>query len=806
MSKGLEAWQVLELGGGVAAGYAGKLLANLGARVVKLEAPEGDPTRRRGPFPRNQPHPERSGTFIALNTNKRSVVADLHTESGRQTLHSLAGRTHLLLHDLPPGEMAAQGLEFEGLRRNNPALVMLSLTPFGLSGPHKDYSASDLTLIHGGGWGWLCPGKSQRADQPPIKPFGQHVLVQAGIHGVVAALAALRAARLSGVGEHIDLSMQQVVGCLLGRHFGVHAYTGKPDSRLSPSLYEPMSFYPCRDGAVFIIAPEEAQYERLLELMGHPSWGAEPRFKGKENRGANQEPLKALISQWTAGKTVDEVFHGCQQQRVGAAPVYSHAQLEGHPHLKLRGFFRQLRQPALGTTTLPGAPYLLQQDWWKAPTPAPELGEANRDKENVFNALKAILPAPENSGAEEVPALPLAGVRVLDFSWIWAGPHCTLLLAMLGAEVIKVESARRLDLSRRANLYASGLEPGVNRSGYFNTVNQGKRSLTVNLAHPDGVQLLLELAGQCDVVVSNFGTGVMERLGLGTAALQKARRDLIICAISAFGQTGPCREYVGYGPLISPLGGVTAHTGYSDGAPQDVGTAYGDPNGGAHAAVAILAALLARDSFGGGQVIDLSMWEAMINTGFEGWMRHAVGLPPLPRGGNHDPADAPHNCFPCAGEDHWLAISVHSDAQWQSLCRALGQPGWAGEPRFSTASARKRHEADLDALIAETTRGRDHWELTGTLQNAGVCAYPSLNGADLLENPQLAARQFFNTPHHQEVGLRPHPGTPWNFLKKPLPPMKAAPLLGADTDSILRTLLDLSEQEIQHLRSLDAIE
>ena len=299
---------------------------------------------------------------------------------------------------------------------------------------------------------------------------------------------------------------------------------------------------------------------------------------------------------------------------------------------------------------------------------APLLGEASNEPSSLFANRQAATTAPsDNAGTRgQEPPLPLAGVRILDLSWVWAGPHCTMMLAFLGAEVIKVESSTRLDITRRTQPFPPEMASGVNRSGYFACLNQAKKP-GINLSQPQGRELVKQLARRCDVMISNFGTGVLEKLGLGAEAMHSVNPDLIIAMISAFGQTGPLRHYMGYGPLISPLAGLSAVTGYEDGVPQDIGMPYGDPNGGVYTAFAIAAALCARQRHGGGgQMIDLSMWEAMLCTSFEAWMNHALGNPPYSPMGNHDPVWAPHNVYRCQGDDDWVAIAATHEQEWQS--------------------------------------------------------------------------------------------------------------------------------------------
>jgi benzylsuccinate CoA-transferase BbsF subunit len=396
---------------------------------------------------------------------------------------------------------------------------------------------------------------------------------------------------------------------------------------------------------------------------------------------------------------------------------------------------------------------------------------------------------------------PLAGVRVLDFTWAWAGPFCTLQLAHLGAEVIRVETTTRaLCVSRSIPPFADNI-PGPNRAGYFNQYNQGKRSILLNLRRREALEIAYELVKHCDVVAENFAAGVSEKLGLGYEKLRQYRADLIMISMSGFGQSGPYRKFLGYGPPAAAMSGLFSATGYPGGEPSEIGISYPDPNAGIFGAYAILAALVHRDFTGEGQYIDQSQWEATLPVVAEGLLEYAVnGREPV-RDGNHDRLMAPHNCYKAAGDaDKWVSIAVGSDAEWRALAGAMGRPELATDPRFASAEARKRNEAALDEIITAWTRERDRWETAETLQRAGVAAFPSLSNKDLATDPHLAERGYLVSLEHPEVGRRIHAGIPWTMSETPCRVERPAPLLGADTDHVLKSLLGFSAERIAQLR------
>jgi crotonobetainyl-CoA:carnitine CoA-transferase CaiB-like acyl-CoA transferase len=794
---GLEGMRVLELGHMVSAAYASKVLADLGAEVVKVEEPEGDTARRRGPFPGGVSDPEKSGLFLYLNANKRGVVLDLLDES--EKLERLVGWADVLIHNYSPRRMRELGIDYSRFREINPLIVMCSITPFGLTGPYRDYMAYELTIAHGGGWAWLSPNSSDRPDLPPLKAAGHQADFQAGLVAALTSLAAYFRALRSGQGEHIDISSQEAVASLLEQNFVHYTYAGQVASRLGRRLLYPWGFFPCRDGDIFMVVAEADQWQRLIELMGNPEWAEWEIFADGYKRSENSDLLRIYLEEWTRKWTVSELFRAAQARRICMVPVSSMASLANERQLKERNFFVEVAHPRAGRLVQPGAPYRLSDGSRGIRRPAPLKGQ---DDAEVAQMLASEDNRQRNRARSSATpgARPLEGVRVADFSWAWAGPFCGMLLAHLGAEVIKIESHTRLDLGRRLPIYPTGMEPGPNRCGYFNQWNQGKKSLLLNLRKPEAIVIVKQLIRQCDVVLDNFATGVMERLGLAYEDLKKIKPDIIAASISGFGHSGPYQNYMGYGPAIVAMSGLSSLTGYLGGPPQEVGISYGDPNGGIHAAVAICAALATRERSGRGQHIDVSLLEAMIALLPEGWMEYAMNGVEPPRIGNRDPIMAPHDCFPCAGDDEWVTIACGSEHEWRSLCRAIGIPELADDPRFSDASRRKANEDDLTTLLSSWTRTRTKWEVTKTLQHAGVAAFPSMNSRDLAEDIHLNQRGFFARLPHPEVGVRTHAGVQWRLTNGPNGVRCPAPLLGQHTDWVMSELLGYDRDEIERLR------
>ena len=393
---------------------------------------------------------------------------------------------------------------------------------------------------------------------------------------------------------------------------------------------------------------------------------------------------------------------------------------------------------------------------------------------------------------------PLAGVRVADFSWVWAGPFCTMHLAHLGAEVVRMESMRRVDVLRFLPPFADG-QAGPNRSGYFNQYNQGKRSVSLDLTTDEGKEIAKRVVAVSDVAVENFAGGVIDRLGLGYDVLSEVKPDIVMISMSGYGLNGPDSSFVSYGPAQVPLAGMSSLTGYAGWQPMHVGMSYGDPNAGRHAAFAVLAALFYRKRTGKGQYIDMSQWESSMAVIGEGIMDYTMNRSQPPRDGNRDPFMAPHGIFQCQGEDAWLSIACASDDEWRALCGVMAKPELAGDPRFRTLAGRKANEDELEALIAEWTLTQEPFAATEALQAAGVAAFPPMANFMLDSDPHLQERGFWVEKEHPEVGVRRHAGIPWRMSATPCDVWRPAPTLGQDNDYVYGELLGMSAGEIAAL-------
>jgi crotonobetainyl-CoA:carnitine CoA-transferase CaiB-like acyl-CoA transferase len=805
----LDGVRVVECGDGVAAAFATKLMALLGAEVIKVESPAGDSTRWRGPFFDDHVDPEASGLFLYLNADKSGVTLDLQAASDRSKLDQLLATADILVHNIPPYKRASLQMESAAIHAAYPNLIVTGISAYGDCGPREGWRAYELNTIHASGVAALAPLCSKRADLPPLKLYGHQAEFQAANHAAFATLAAWFHRLRRGNGQAIEVSAQECLAAMLELSLLFYTYAGLRTSRLGGRLLGPWKIFDCRNGKLLLACVEEHQWQALVRLMGEPEWAREEIFKDRLMRGRNSDALSLLMQDWFSQWDVTELFHACQQRRIPAAPVNRMAEIFVDRHLRERNFFALLPlRDEIRRIEVASMPFKPSDMGWRLKQPAPRLGEHNEQilqRELASKSAAGFSLSSSDSGAKaygqsESGKGPLAGIRVLDFSWVWQGPFCTLQLAHLGAEVIRVESAKKPEINRLIPPFADG-KAGVNRAGSFNQWNQGKRSILLDLGNPAAVGIARSLVQHCDLVVENFAPGVIGRMGLGYDQLRELKPDIIMLSLSGYGQTGPYSRYVSYGGLLGAQSGLFSVSGYNSSEPGETGITYGDPNSGALAVFAAVAALIHRAHTGRGQYIDVSLWEALEMVMPEAWLEYAMhGREPAVTA-NRDLWTAPHNCYKSRGDaEEWLSIAIGNEAEWAAFCAAIGQPELAYEPHFATAALRKQNENELDSIITCWTVARDRWEAAELLQRAGIAAIPTLTNKDVALDRHLRERGFLVELDHPEVGKRTHAGVPWTMSATPCKVRRPAPILGVDTDEVLRSLLGFSRSEIESLR------
>jgi len=410
---------------------------------------------------------------------------------------------------------------------------------------------------------------------------------------------------------------------------------------------------------------------------------------------------------------------------------------------------------------------------------------------------------------------PLDGIRIADFTWVWAGPYCTMQLAHLGAEVIRIETKTRPCVTRMLPPWPDAKPGGLNRSGYFNQYSQGKRSVSLNFKHPEAHEAARRLIAKSDVLVNNFAHGVIDKMGFGYEAVRKIKPDIIMASLTGYGDTGPYRDYIAYGPAQVPLSGLSALTGYRGSPPMHAGFSYADPNAGVHGAFAIITALFHRSKTGEGQYIDMSQWECAMGMLAEGILEYTMNGVEPERIGNEDPQMAPHGIYRCLDRpekvmdisvDQFVAIAVADDAEFVRFATAIGKASLAADAKFATLHARKANESELNRIVEEWTSSRAAAEIAQLLQNAGVAAAVVADNKFLSEeDPHLKQRGYFVYNEHPEVGTLQHCGIPWKLSRTETSVRSAAPCIGQHTDEVM-AMLGYNSDDIARLRAQGALD
>jgi len=806
----LRSVKVVELGQGVSAPFCAKLFADYGADVVKVELPEGDVTRRWGPFPGDRPHPERSGLFFFLNTNKRGITLDLRTPDGRAQMLRLLAGADVLIENYPPWQMREWGLDYATLVQHYPNLVMISITPFGQTGPYAEWNGYDLNAFHLSAAGNRYCG---RPNEPPL----EHGTFSAEFFGAYAAatwgLAALTGRRHLG-GQHMDVSCAEVIAATFvgAQAIGSYAQDGRFDTRTGVGLSygAPATILPCKDGYVWMVALEPGQWNGLRVAMGDPEWAELEMFQDMIVRAQNSDMIYPLMEQWTIEHTKQEIMDLCQANGCPTTAVFTVADLATHPHLKERGYFVDIPHPVLGKVRTMGAPIRLPASPGGPRQAPPLLGQHTGEVLAALDAAVPVAPSLRREGDSVVSAGgacrrpdggavagPLAGIRVANFGWGWLGPVTGQTLSFLGAEVYKIESRARVDINRTIPPFGEGVRD-PDRSLQNHAGWAGNGSVTLDLKKPDGQELARRLVAQCDVAIENFGPGVMAKLHLGYDDLRAVKPNIILASMPAAGLFGPLSGIRTYGMSLSSVTGLDSLTGYAGGPVIPMENAFADPLGGVIGALAVILAVNFRDRTGEGQHVDFSQQEAvaqMIAPAFMDYVMNGRVAGPI---GNRHPlgAAAPHGVFPCAGDDRWISIAVLTEDEWRGLVEAMGTPEWAEAVEFADAARRVRNIDDLHTRLSEWTSQFDDYVLAARLQAHGIAAAPVLNVGNLLHDPHYKARRTFIEVQHP-LGFKETIYGAYVKTSGFAPDIRPGPMIGQDNERVFKGLLGLTAEEYQ---------
>jgi crotonobetainyl-CoA:carnitine CoA-transferase CaiB-like acyl-CoA transferase len=794
---------------------ASMLLGDLGADVIKVEPPEGSSSRRLPPFIDAAPESERSLNYFAFNRNKRAMTVDLSSEAGRSQLLGLVSGADFLFESAAPGSMARPGIGFEELSRVNPQLVYVAITPYGQDGPHAGFAASDLTLSAMGGQAAL-QGVPERA---PVRITVPQVWLHASTEAAVAALIAHARMLRTGEPQFVDVSAQATMVWSMMQGMVAHAIQGRDFNRMGAVLQLgtislPLC-YACADGYV-VALPNGSVINKMVRWMAEEGvvpeeWVDNEDWPTYDIRLLQAQPLTYSIddvldatARYLKGHTKADLMERGLREGVTIAPVNTVADLLQFEQLKARGYFVDTALPGGKSALAPGLPARSADSPLSIRTRAPLLGEHTEEiAAEAPRSPQPVSPGPAGDSANG-RGLPFAGLKVADFTWLMAGPVATKYLADHGATVVRIETSNPPCRLRAAGPYKDGVA-GANRSQFFGDFNTSKLSIALNLKNEAGRDVARRLIEWADVVVENFTPGTMDDLGLGYDWAKQVNPSVIFASSCLMGQTGPAASFAGYGYHAAAITGFYEVTGWPDLPPDGPWSAYTDVVSPRFFAAVIMAALDRRRRTGKGEHIDISQAEAAMVFLAPQFLDYQVNGRIATRAGNRSDFAAPHGIYQCAGEDQWCAIAVETEQEWQSLRKALGDPGWSGDARFETAAGRLAAQDELDSFISEWTRDKAPEAVMKLLQAEGVPAGMVQRSSDLMADPQLAHRGFFRYLEHPEMGSVPYSGHQFRIRGYDSGPLFPAPCLGEHSDRVMRDILGMTEDQMGEVLAAGAV-
>ena len=830
--------RVLDLGGPTPQ-FATRLLGDLGADVIKIEPPGGDPLRNQAPFANGQPGPDRSIPFLSDNHNKRSVVLDLETNDGRDALRRLAATADVLVEQFDRTYLDDHGIGYADLSAANPRLIHAAVSAYGRFGPRRDYVGTELTVQAMNGVMYIHGDGEARPCMVPVEQL-YHV---AGFHIVVGVMAAVHARHRTGRGQQVDVSLQDVGLWQLMMVLGEYSFSQFQRRRVGSAPSNPgVSIFESRDGGyVQTSTYMDRHFTRLHGILNSTDISME-QISDPVWRRENIDLIDAIMVDCIGQRDRDEFVAEAQQRGIPSTPILKVSEFVNHPQPNSRDWFEDIDHPEIGTYRTAGAPYRMSKTPWRVRRPAPSIGQHT---DEILTALpspssESPSPSPESpapssespatpsespapssespakagahaaqraaseTGNPPVPAgaqnghiKPLEGIRVVDFTQAVAGPVSTSFLAFLGADVIKVETSAHPQ-ARRPDA------PG------FAELNRNKRSVTIDAQNPEGLEVALRLVAESDVVIDNWRAGVMDRMGLGYDELTRVKPDIIAVQMPGLGLVGPSHHFTTYGQQIFGFCGL----GYIWGHVDSIMTArpklgYTDYVAASATVGAVLTALEHRAQTGEGQFIEVAQLEALASSLGVLYMDYSINGVDAVAKGNNSERFAPHEVYGCIGHDAWCAIVCRDDDDWRRLVIAMESPAWAQASRWDTLEGRVANKEELDRHIGEWTAAMNPQQVFDRLQRNGVPAGMDQGPDKLVWDPHLRERESVVTvqPPAPWAHIPPltHPALSARLSETPAECDTPAPTQGQHNQDIYRNILHLTDDEIDALTKSGAL-
>jgi crotonobetainyl-CoA:carnitine CoA-transferase CaiB-like acyl-CoA transferase len=787
---------------------AGYTLASLGADVILVEPPEGSGSRRLPPFAGGVEDRERSLVFHGWNRGKRSVVIDLDDEAGRAELTRLAGDADVVL------ESGGRRVDLAALRAANPALITVSISPYGSTGPKADWPATDLTVLAAG-----CQlAMTGDADRPPVRTSAPQAFLHAAADAAAGVLLALTERASSGLGQHVDISAQRSMlqatqSCVLAVPLGA-----SPAERSSGGVraggLDVRLRWPCKDGFVsitYLFGDSMGPFTRRLmnwiheegycdEATRDKDWIAYAAmlYDGREPI-SEYERLKQVVEDFCLTKTKAELLEAARSKILLIAPVAGPDDVVESVQFAVRDFWDEVVDPLLADRAVPApGPFA-----WGSDTPVTRLGRAPRLGEHTEEVLAAPTRAASAApvASESDRRLPLDGINVLDLTWAMSGPQTTRVMADFGASVVRVESTKVTDVARTVAPFLNDV-PGAETSGLLFNMGAGKRSITLNLRSPEGHAVLEDLIRWADVLIESFSPRGGASLGLDYQRVSTINPDIVMMSSCLFGHSGPLAQYAGFGTMGASLTGFFHLTGWPDRPPCGPFGAYTDYMSPRFALCTLLAALDVRRRTGRGQYFDFAQAESAVHFLTPALLDYAVNRNVQRADGNADPVMVPHGIYPSAGDDQWVAVACRDDADWRALAGAIG-----GDDLTSLNVDQRRARArELDALVASWTSGREPAAAASSLLALGVPAHAVQNSGECAADEQLRSQDHFVEVPHAEHGTVVVEGSRISLSATPATIRRGPPVLGEHTVDVVTELLGYDDERLGMLLGAGALD
>ncbi|MFF4796167.1 CaiB/BaiF CoA transferase family protein [Streptomyces sp. NPDC001276] len=768
----------------------GRYLADLGATVIKLEPPEGSPSRRMGPF-----HDGVSISFAVRNANKQGLTLDLADTTDRGRFEAMLDTVDLWIESTAPGSLASVGLSIAELRARHPRLVVLSVTDFGQTGPYRDWVGSPWVHTAMSG----CLSRSRIGDQYPLMPPAALPAEAAAVQASFAALVGLWNAMETGMGDHIDFSLLEATGQILdpamgmvgtasaGADVGAAAATSARQ-RPVPDMYP---VFECSDGFVRVVLLSPRQWRAMRSWLGDPEDLMDDALDAIFTRFKRVDEIRQHISLLFKGKSTAELVQEGQSRGVPCAPVLTLGEVIAAEHYVQRQAIARCEIFTGLDANVPTGFVEFNGRRLGIRMRTPDVGEHNASLLAELTDGRATGTPVATTGAGG--RRPLSGIRVLDLGVIVYGAETGRLFADLGADVIKVENRAYPDGARVAR--------GGMMNANFASGHRGKRSIGLNLRSDRGKALFTALVAESDLVLSNFKPGTLEALGLGYDTLAQVNPGIVMVTSSAMGSTGPWARWMGYGPLVRCASGLSSLWRYPEGpsAFADGSTVYPDHFAARVMAAAGLAALIARRRTGLGAHVEGAQAEAILVQ-----LSELVALESLQPGavsakGNYSDEGAPWGVYPCAGSDEWCVITVRSDEEWARFCDVTGLADLGDEPALRTTAGRLRNRERIDARVGTWTSNLDPRAVQHLLQAAAIPAGAMARVTELEDDPHLSARKYLKKLRQPGFGPLTVQNAPF-FSERMDPPRQVpAPEFGEHTREVLTEVLGLAPDEVQRL-------